>query len=163
MSQSSVHEVANLLQDHPLFASLTVSELGELASLVEVRLVEQGEPVMVEGDEGDAFFLLQSGELRVTAGGAFVGTLRPGACIGEMAVLDPGPRAATVTATRSSELLCFDRSRFEALLAADSLAAHKTVFALAKVVVQRLRQSLTQSSGPQPIDATQASFVMRQS
>lgn len=161
MSQSSVHEVANLLQDHPLFASLTVSELGELAGLVEVRLVEQGDAVMVEGDEGDAFFLLQSGELRVTAGGTFLTTLRPGACIGELAVLDPGPRAATVKATRSSELLCFDRGRFEALLAADSLAAHKTVFALAKVVVQRLRQSLAQSAGPQPIDATQVNFVMR--
>lgn len=163
MSESSVHEIANLLQDHPLFASLTVPELAELARLAEVRLVEQGDAVMVEGDDGDAFFLLQSGELRVTAGGAFLTTLRPGACIGELAVLDPGPRAATVKATRSSELLCFDRSRFEALLAADSLAAHKTVFALAKVVVQRLRQSLTQSAGPLPIDATQVSFVMRQS
>lgn len=161
MSQSSVHEVANLLQDHPLFASLTLLELGELAGLVEVRLVEQGEPVMVEGDDGDAFFLLQSGELRVTAGETFLGTLRPGACIGEMAVLDPGPRAATVTATRSSELLCFDRSRFEALLAADSLAAHKTVFALAKVVVQRLRQSLAQTAGPLPAEVSQFSFVMR--
>lgn len=162
MSQSSVHEVANLLQDHLLFASLTMRELGELAGLVEVRLVEQGESVMVEGTEGDAFFLLQSGELRVTAGGKFVGTLRPGACIGEMAVLDPGLRAATVTATRSCELLCFDRSRFEALLAADSLAAHKTVFALAKVVVRRLRESLTQQAVPMPVDATQVSFVMRQ-
>ena len=163
MTQSSVHEVANLLQDHPLFAALTPRELTEVASIAEVQQVEQGDAVMTEGAAGDAFFLLQSGELRVTIGGKFLSTLRPGACIGEMAVLEPGPRAATVTATRSSELLCFNRSRFEALLAADSLAAHKVVFALAKVVVQRLRQTLVQAAGPMPADVTQVSFVMRQS
>lgn len=163
MSQSSVHEVANLLQDHPIFASLTQSELTEVAGMAEVLMVEQGDIVMQEGMDGSAFFLLQSGELRVSAGGKFLTTLRPGACIGEMAVLDSGPRAATVTATRSSELLCFDRTRFEGLLAADSLAAHKLVFALAKVVVQRLRSTVAQGQGPLPADVTQSSFVMRQS
>lgn len=163
MTQSSVHEVANLLQDHPLFAALTPRELTEVASIAEVLQVEQGDAVMTEGAAGDAFFLLQSGELRVTVGGKFLSTLRPGACIGEMAVLEPGPRAATVTATRSSELLSFNRFRFEELLAADSLAAHKVVFALAKVVVQRLRQTLVQAAGPLPADVTQVSFVMRQS
>lgn len=163
MSQSSEHEVANLLQDHPLFGSLTATELAEIARMAEVRLIEQGEAIMTEGAMGDGFFLLQSGELRVSAGGTFLTTLRPGACIGEMAVLEPGPRAATVTATRSSELLCFDRKRFEALLAADSLAAHKVVFALARVVVQRLRETLSQVAGPSPAEFTQVSFVMRQS
>lgn len=163
MSQSSVHEVANLLQDHPMFAALTQRELTEVAGMAEVLMVEQGDVVMQEGMDGDTFFLLQSGELRVSVGGKFVTTLRPGACIGEMAVLDPGPRSATVTATRSSELLCFERRRFEALLASDSLAAHKLVFALAKVVVQRLRQTLAQTAGPLPADVTQVSFVMRQS
>ena len=137
--------------------------MTEIARLAEVRLVEQGEAIMTEGAIGDAFFLLQSGELRVTAGGKFLTTLRPGACIGEMAVLEPGPRAATVMATRSSELLCFDSSKFDALLAADSLAAHKIVFAMARVVVQRLRDTLAQLASPMPADISQVSFVMRQS
>jgi len=163
MSQSSVHEVANLLQDHPMFAALTQRELTEVAGMAEVLMVEQGDVVMQEGMDGNAFFLLQSGELRVSVGGKFLSTLRPGACIGEMAVIDAGPRTATVTATRSSELLCFERTRFEELLAADSLAAHKVVLSLAKVVVQRFRQTLAQAAGPLPADVTQVSFVMRQS
>lgn len=163
MSQSSIHEVANLLQDHPMFAALTQRELTEVAGMAEVLMVEQGDVVMQEGMDGNAFFLLQSGELRVSVGGKFVSTLRPGACIGEMAVIDAGPRTATVTATRSSELLCFERTRFEELLAADSLAAHKVVLSLAKVVVQRFRQTLAQAAGPLPADVTQVSFVMRQS
>lgn len=163
MSQSSVHEVANLLQDHPMFAALTQRELTEVAGMAEVLMVEQGDVVMQEGMDGDAFFLLQSGELRVSVGGKFLSTLRPGACIGEMAVIDAGPRTATVTATRSSELLCFERTRFEELLAADSLAAHKVVLSLAKVVVQRFRQTLAEAAGPLPADVTQVSFMMRQS
>ena len=40
----------------------------------------------------------------------------PGACIGEMAIIDPAPRSATVTATSDTELLVIDGSDFEVLL-----------------------------------------------
>ena len=93
------------LQRVPLFAELDESELVQVARLFKERRFPEGETVVREGSGGAAFFLIESGEAAVSVGGESRPALRQGDYFGEIALLDEGPRSATITAT--SDLVCF--------------------------------------------------------
>jgi CRP-like cAMP-binding protein len=72
--------------------------------------------------------------------------LEPGACFGEMAILDGSPRSATVRAAGPLTVFRFRREPFEELLEQGSLAAFKLVAAMARVLSQRHRKLTGQLS-----------------
>jgi CRP-like cAMP-binding protein len=100
----------------PMFSSCSGEQLEQLASLAIERDVEPGVAIVREGDMGEEFFVLADGKARVTRGGSEVADLGAGAYFGELALLDPAPRDATVSATAPSNLLVIDRAGFEKAL-----------------------------------------------
>ena len=95
----------------PLFAGLDRKEVGQIARLLKERRFSAGETVVMEGSGGAAFFLIDSGEATVTIRGVEQTTLQRGDYFGEIALIDEGPRAATVTAT--SDLVCYGLTFWE--------------------------------------------------
>jgi CRP/FNR family cyclic AMP-dependent transcriptional regulator len=93
------------LQRVPLFADLTKREVQQVARLFKERRFSAGETVVKEGSGGAAFFVIDSGEATVFIHGKEHTTLKPGDYFGEIALIDQGPRMATITA--SSELVCY--------------------------------------------------------
>ncbi len=89
----------------PLFADLHDNELGEIGRLFKARRFAAGETVIQEGSGGATFFVIDSGEATVLVGGEERATLGAGDHFGEIALIDEGTRAATVTA--ASELTCY--------------------------------------------------------
>jgi CRP-like cAMP-binding protein len=93
-----------MLRQVPIFSGLEAEDLEELSSIVEERRINAGKDLFREGDVGDAVYLIIKGTVRVFTGGIegrperILSELGPGACIGEMAVLDAAPRSATVRA-----------------------------------------------------------------
>jgi CRP-like cAMP-binding protein len=73
---------------------------------------------MREGEPGDALFVVHAGRLRAAQGGAALGELGPGDGFGELALVDGGPRTATVEAIEDTQLLRLPRDAFLAVLAA---------------------------------------------
>ena len=102
---------AEVLQHVPLFAGLDVKEMEQIARLFKERHFAEGETVVMEGSGGAAFFLIDSGEATVSIRGEERGTLRQGDYFGEIALIDEGPRAATITA--STELVCYGLTFWE--------------------------------------------------
>ena len=97
-------ELVSTLKRVPLFAGLSDRDLKRLANTLSERSFPAGHEIAVEGKEGVGFFVIESGEVSVSRGGAHVRKLGPGDYFGEMAVIDQGPRSASVTA--DSDVKC---------------------------------------------------------
>lgn len=93
------------LQRVPLFTDLSKREVQQIARLFKVRRFAEGETVIQEGSGGAAFFVIESGEAKISIHGKEHSTLTPGDYFGEIALIDLGTRMATITA--SSELVCY--------------------------------------------------------
>jgi CRP/FNR family transcriptional regulator, cyclic AMP receptor protein len=99
-----------------LFRSCTQSELRELAGITTELDAPAGTVFCHEGATGSDCFVVVEGDADVTIGGEHVCTVGPGGFFGEMALLDGGPRVATVTAKSDMRLLVLSRQEFAALL-----------------------------------------------
>ncbi len=102
----------DLLRGIPMLAPLPERIIERLArALVTVEL-KPGETAVREGDEGDRFYVVESGTLAVSRDGAHVAEIGPGGSFGEIALLRDVPRTATVTASSAVVLLSLDRRHF---------------------------------------------------
>ena len=125
-----------------LFSELEPEELEELARACRPEAYPAGRVVCAEGERGDHVFVVLEGEVRVVRGegeaAAVVGVERAGSVLGEMAVLDPAPRAATILAGEGgARLLRLDGAAF-----LDTLREDPSIGAgLLRVMARRLRAS----------------------
>jgi pyruvate,water dikinase len=115
-----------------LFADMDRRQAEQIARVVKERRFAKGETVIMEGSGGAAFFFIESGEAKVTSKGVERATLGPGDHFGEIALIDGGPRSATVTAT--TELVCYGITfwEFRPLIEKNGTMAWKLLQALAK-------------------------------
>jgi MFS family permease len=96
----------------PIFAPLPEPALERIASQLDPVAAPAGTVVMRQGDAGDRFYLVVSGELAVDRDGATVAQLGPGDHFGEIALVRDVPRTATVRAVTDVDLLALDRDEF---------------------------------------------------
>jgi len=98
-----------------------------------------GDTIIAEGDDGDTAFFIVSGSAEVIvgrgAGARSVGMLETGEVFGEMCLIDPGPRSATVKAASDTE--CLAASYEEFIAAIEENPARAVGFM--KTLVRRLR------------------------
>ena len=135
-----------------------VTRLGEVPRVQ--RLLQEGAPVdredrsarsstpagsviATEGEPGAGLFVIQSGDADVTIGGKRVNQLHAGDFFGEMALLDGGPRTATVTATTDIKLWALTEWVFRGLLVEHPSIALRTLEAMAA----RLRAATKSATG----------------
>jgi CRP-like cAMP-binding protein len=124
-----------LLRDLPLFAQLTKAEMDRALQFVDVIDVPAGASLTVEGEPAGEAFVIVEGEARVEVGGRVVNTLTAGDVLGETALLDHGPRTATVVTNVASRLLIMDPRGFFSLLALSPTIATE----MARQMAARLR------------------------
>jgi hypothetical protein len=101
-----------MLRGVPMLNPLTLCTTEELAANVRRITVPAGREVIRQGDIGEAFFILESGQVETVIDGTPVRHLEPGDSFGEIALLRDIPRTATVRATTPSTVLSLDRDHF---------------------------------------------------
>jgi CRP-like cAMP-binding protein len=99
-----VADVVESLGRVPLFKGMRRRELGRLARVMSESRFSEGETVTAEGQSGVGFFVIEEGNATVSRQGNIIRTLEPGDYFGEIALIDEGPRSATVVAT--TDLRC---------------------------------------------------------
>jgi CRP-like cAMP-binding protein len=99
-----------------LFRNCSHKQLEQVASIVDEIDVEAGRVLCRQGETGHEAFVVIAGEASVTVDGAEVETLGPGSLVGEISLIDHGPRTATVSAKTPMHLLVVPGNRFAQLL-----------------------------------------------
>jgi CRP-like cAMP-binding protein len=120
-----------------LFSGCDRKELSHIASLATEVDVPAGKVLAQEGQPGREFYVILEGKAGVAIGGRDVAILGPGDFFGEMALLDQGPRVATVTAETPMEVAVLDPREFSTLVEEHPGVARKIL----KVLAKRLRES----------------------
>jgi CRP-like cAMP-binding protein len=132
MARGIPKEQLEMLARVPLFSACTQKELREVASLGTELDVEAGRELTSQGAGGHEFFLLLEGEATCRIDGNVVAKYGPGDFFGEMALLDQGPRVATVTTDSPARLLVVSAQEFGGLLAQSPSIAKKMLVELAR-------------------------------
>ena len=84
------------LKNVPLFAGCTKKELERIARSGDEITMTAGSLLVDQGQTGREAFVVLDGQVTVKRNGRKVATLEPGAIVGELSLLDHGPRTATV-------------------------------------------------------------------
>jgi CRP/FNR family transcriptional regulator, cyclic AMP receptor protein len=109
----------------PLFESLSETQRAEVAAWFEVKEVGAGVRLVSEGTTGFSFFVISEGTAAVTVGDEDVASLGPGDFFGEMALVSPGRRTATVTTVSPARVLVLVGDDFRRLQADYPVVAAK--------------------------------------
>jgi CRP-like cAMP-binding protein len=99
-----------------MFSKCSEQQLEHLASNITERDVASGEAIIREGEPGTEFYVIADGATDVTRGGKVVAQLGQGDFFGELALLDPAPRGATVTASAPTNVLVLSQEKFASAL-----------------------------------------------
>ena len=126
-----------------LFHNLGDEDLKSLVPLFKELRIAQGEALFWEGEEGDAFFLIFRGSVRLCRRvgenkSLSVADLGPGEIFGEMSLISRACRSTDCIALEDSNLWCLSRQDFEAL-ELSNLSAHALVLRnLTSLLAERL-------------------------
>lgn len=135
----------NLVRKIPLFKDFSDADCDAVLAVMRVRQYQSGEAVFREGTLGDTMVIVLDGRLRVEITDAEgrtseLGAISHGEIVGEMAALDPAPRAATVVAASDAVVYELSRAGLLQLRVSAPSASVTIVSAVIGDVTRRLRQ-----------------------
>lgn len=104
--------IVALLHQVPIFRELDMASLEQLAANAAPTSFPAGSAIVTEGEPGDRFFVIESGQAQVLIHGLEVNRLGPGGDFGERALLRDTPRTATVVAVTDMHLQAIGREAF---------------------------------------------------
>ena len=130
-----------MLEQHPLLVHLASEQIAHLARAGEIESYNPGETIVAEGSLGDALFLILSGQVAVHRGAQTFATLQGGEFFGEMSLVEPAPRSASVTAMSATFLFRLPHDALRQLISDDSAAASVLLVQVVKTLSERLRRA----------------------
>ncbi len=106
MSKEELLGRQRALQRAPMFAGLPKRHLKSIARMAWLRTNPAGTVLMEQGTPGSSFIVVLEGDVKVIHNGRTVAWGSAGDFYGEISLLDPGPRTASVVAETS--VMCLD-------------------------------------------------------
>jgi CRP-like cAMP-binding protein len=148
----------DVLRQASLFRSLSDEQLAAIVELGQFIRVRQGTRLFVEGEEGDALYVVLAGRVRIStasAGGPehVLAICGPGEVFGEIALLTGEPRSATATAADDCDLFALSRAAFDQYIVRDVGIMQELMRALAErqaeynLALRRAREASDNAAG----------------
>lgn len=126
------HALEGRLKAIPLFMACSKDELRRVAATSSTLSYPAGTVLASEGEMGHEFMVIADGTAEVSVSGRVVAMLGPDDFFGEVALLDGGPRSATVTATSDVVVRVIEERDFSVLVYDSSALARKLLIGVAK-------------------------------
>jgi DNA-binding NtrC family response regulator/ferredoxin len=158
------HQIKDMLRSVELFKSLSPELISKIAGVAECVAFPEGEIIIHEGDQGDSFYQVISGLIRVfhvSEDGVDVtlNTLGPGESFGEMALLTGEPRSASVDIQEAGSLLIISKQAFDQLVS--EIPGFSLV--LSKILSDRLSRGTSKLVRASATEKAYQRFVTEQS
>jgi CRP-like cAMP-binding protein len=119
------------LRNVSLFQSCSQKDLEKIAKAGDEITMPAGSLIVDQGQTGREAFIVLEGSVSVKRNGKKLGSFGPGTVVGELSLLDHGPRTATVTCDTDCQLLLLDQRHFMAVVDDVPALAHKLLASLA--------------------------------
>lgn len=128
------------LKNVPLFSSCSQKDLEKIAKNGEELTMPAGTLIVDQGQTGREAFVVLEGTVTVKRNGKKVASLGPGAVVGELSLLDHGPRTATAVCETDCTLLLLSQRHFMAVVDEVPALSHKLMASLAGRIRELDRQ-----------------------
>ncbi|MCB8943235.1 MAG: cyclic nucleotide-binding domain-containing protein [Ardenticatenaceae bacterium] len=142
----TIEKVA-ILSGVPIFADIPGNVLASIAGITEELELEANTTFIQEGAIEDCLYIIVDGRVRVHSQGQQILILGPGQSVGELAVLDPEPRSASVSTLEDSLLFRLSKESFDEVMADRSEIATGVIRALCQRVREQGRLIAAKSGG----------------
>ncbi len=119
------------LKNVPLFSGCTKKELEKVAKAADEIEMKEGTLVVDQGQTGREAFVILQGDVIIRRNGRKIASLGTGDVVGELSLLDHGPRTASAVCATDCTLLVIDQRRFIGVLEDVPTIAHKLMASLA--------------------------------
>jgi len=129
------------LRSVALFSGCSTKELEKVAKASDEIRMTAGTLIVDQGQTGREAFIVLDGEIDVKRNNRKIATLGSGAIVGELSLLDHGPRTATAVCSTDCTLLVIDQRRFLGVLDAVPAISHKLLATLASRIRELDRQN----------------------
>lgn len=123
-----------------LFSGCTTKELEKVAKASDEITMTAGTLIIDQGQTGREAFVIIDGDVVVKRNNRKIATLGPGSVVGELSLLDHGPRTATAVCETDCTLLIIDQRKFLSVIDDVPAISHKLLSSLASRIRDMDRQ-----------------------
>ncbi len=131
------------LKELALFKGMNDEELEIVNKRIFEKLYKKGSTLFVEGMPGEVLYIVGEGSVdiikKTKEGEKLVAKLKKGETVGEMSLIDSGPRTATGKTSEDSKLVVITKKSFNEMLDSDPKIAAKILMSMLRIVNKRLR------------------------
>ena len=130
------------LRRNNFFSEFSDSEIKKILKQGNINRFNEGTTVFLQGDQGDAMYILLTGQVQILLTGnemdEVLATLRPGDVFGEGSFANDSPRSAKATSTRDTYLYVITSDHLGTMIEKESKVAAKMLYKLLRIVIDRL-------------------------
>ena len=122
LTNTDIQEFGVMAKKMKIFVAMNIAIVEKILNRITLYKYSKGEIICRQGGEGDSFFVVREGKLRVSTREGFffsrtLAHLSPGDCFGEMALLNHVPRNVTVSCMEDSKIFVLMADTFDQMLA----------------------------------------------
>lgn len=122
----------------PLFEGLTPEEIAYLLRVAEDVPATEGDVLIRDGDQADAFYVIAAGAFEVRKKDETLARLEDFSYFGEMSLCSNEPRSATVVCVRTGRLKKFSIDTFQRMIDSGNKIAYKVLRSMCRILAKRL-------------------------